>query len=371
MARDFIKKLGDPYASILSESKYSNITDWISTGSYSFNRVLSGSYKKGIANNRVVVFAGPSGVGKSVVCARLCRNAQKKGYTIAYFDSENAIDDDFMRNFGVDTDALISIPVSTISEFRNKAIKLMKEWRKENGEAPLMIFCDSLGNLAGSKEMNDVEEGKHASDMGQRAKELRSTARMLTIEAAQNFVPVICTNHSYEQSAANPQAAPITKMSGGEGFMYAASVVVYLKKKEIKEVQENSVGDNVKVKTGNIMTAKSQKNRLVPEGMSGEMYVDFTQGIQPYYGLLEDACEFGFIEPKGPRYYVKHLDKTVFEKQLYTKEVFSSILDELNAKVEEKNKFKPCIEGEENITVEAIEDVPEEVKEEVKGEVKE
>jgi RecA/RadA recombinase len=342
IAKAFLKKYNkNEFASTLNESRLSNVGAWISSGSFSLNRVLSGSYKKGFANNRLYVIAGPSSTGKSLVCARTVAEAQKAGYQIFYFDSENAIDNDFMERFGVDTSSLIYQPVKTISEFRNLAVQLMRDWRKdpETKDIPALFFCDSIGGLAGTKEMNDVEEGKNASDMGQRAKELRATARILTIECAHNMIPMIVTNHTYEQSAANPQAAPITKMSGGEGFMYASSAVIYLKKREHKEAEQDALGENVKVKKGNFLIATAAKNRFVPEGTKGEIYINFEKGVSPYYGLLEDAVAHGFIEIKGQRYYIKHLDKTFFEKQLYTKDVWNPIIEDLNKKVEETFKF--------------------------------
>lgn len=340
-AKDFLAKNKiNEYASTLEESTLSTVKNWISSGSYSLNRVLSGSYFKGFADNRLYVVAGPSKSGKTVVAGNTTRNAQKMGYTVAYFDSENAIDIEGAKRFGVDVDSLIYVPVKTISDFRNQSIDLMRKWREQYGpDELLMMICDSIGGLAGTKEMNDVEDSKSASDMGQRAKELRSTARLLTIECGHNRVPVICTNHTYEQAAANPQAAPVTKMAGGEGFMYASSGVVYFRSKAVREQEKDASGDNVKVKKGNILVATSEKNRFVPEGTKGEIYLDFTRGLSPYYGLLNDALEFGFFEKKGPRIEVKHLDKSMFETQIYNKEVFGPILDDLNAKVEAKYKF--------------------------------
>ncbi len=349
-AKAFLKKNNKyEYASTLNESKLSNVGDWISSGSFSFNKVLSGSYKKGFANNRLYVLAGPSSTGKSLLCAKTVYEAQQKGYQVFYFDSENAIDNDFMKRFGVDTDALIYFPIKTINEFRNLAVEQMKLWRSDpdTKEHKAMFFCDSIGGLMGTKETKDIEEGKTASDMGQRAKELRACSRALTIECAHNMIPLIVTNHTYEQAAANPQAAPITKMSGGEGFYYAASAIIYLKKRQVKEEQKDSLGDNVKVKTGNIIIAEVQKNRFVPEGTKAEIYVDFARGISPYYGLLKDAVDHGFFECKSARYYVKHLDKTLFEAKLYNKEVFGPILDDLNTKIEETFKFSTMVPTDE------------------------
>ena len=350
-AKDFLSKNKiNEYTTTLGDSTLSTVNDWISSGSYSLNRVLSGSYFKGFADNRLYVVAGPSKSGKTVVAGNTTRNAQEMGFTVAYFDSENAIDKEGAKRLGVDVDSLIYVPIKTISDLKNQAVDLMRKWREQYGpKERLMIVCDSLGGLAGTKEMNDIEEAKSASDMGQRAKELRSTSRLLTIECGHNRVPMICTNHTYEQSAANPQAAPITKMSGGEGFMYASSGVIYFRSKAVREQEKDASGENVKVKKGNILVATSEKNRFVPEGTKGEIYLDFTRGLSPYYGLLNDALEFGFFEKKGPRIEIKHLGTSKFETQIYNKEVFGPILEALNAKVEEKYKFSSMANPSEDI----------------------
>jgi RecA/RadA recombinase len=358
-AKKFLEKYrSSEYESILSESKIANTSDWISSGSYSLNKVLSGSYYKGFADNRIYVLAGPSSTGKSYLCAKTIFQAQQKGYTVFMFETENAIDVAFMQRFGVKVDELIHIPVKTINDFRNKAIDKMKKWRSDEDtkDVPALFFCDSLGMLAGTKETNDVEDNKSASDMGQRAKELRACARSMTIECAHNHIPLIATNHTYEQAAANPQAAPVVKMTGGEGFYYAASAVVFLKKRQVKEEQKDALGDNVKVKTGNIIIATAEKNRFVPEGTKAEMYIDIARGMQPYYGLLIDAVQHGYIELRGTRYYVKHLDKTFFETKIYTEEVFGPIIKELSEKVEATFQFSSVLKDDTSID---FEDKPE------------
>lgn len=360
-AQSFLKKykIGE-FASTLADSPMSVVNSWINSGSYSLNRVLSGSYYKGYADNRIYLLAGPSSTGKSLIAGKAVASAQKIGYTVAYFDSENAVDKDAMTNLGVNVEELMVIPIKTISDFKNQATHLIQDWRTEYGpDAKLMIVCDSIGNLSGTKENNDIEENKTAQDMGQRAKELRQAARILSQQCGHNRVPMICTNHTYEQAAQNPNAAPTIKMAGGEGFYYGASGIIYLKKRAEREVEKSLVtGKDVKVKTGNILIATAEKNRFVPEGTQGEIYLDFRRGLSPYYGLLGDALEFGFIEKKGPRFEVKHLGKSVFESKLYTKEVFGPIMDELNKKVEEKYKFA-SLSGDENNISEIIDEAVE------------
>jgi RecA/RadA recombinase len=342
-ALDFIKNFQktNGLASVLSESKLSNIRDYISTGSYILNRVISGSYFKGWPNNRIMVIAGANSTGKTYVCLSTAREAQKKGWQVVYFDSENAVDADFARNIGVDPETMLHIPVKTISQFRNEAVKLMREWRANEAtkDIPMIMFCDSIGNLSGTKEMNDVEASKDASDMGQRAKELRACARILTMECAENEVPLIATNHTYEQQ--NMMGAPTIKMGGGEGFAYATSGILILQKKVVNDDtgEKDSEGRKIVNKSGTIVIATSEKNRLVPFGSRGYAYIDFRKGLVPLYGLLDDALKYGLIEQSGAWYTVKGVEKKFREKELYTKEVWQPIIKELNEKVMADNKF--------------------------------
>lgn len=341
-ASKFIKNFQktNELASVLTESKLSNVSEYISSGSYTLNKVISGSYFKGWPNNRIMAVGGPSGVGKSYICMSTAREAQKKGWQVVYFDSENAIDANFARNLGVDPDLLIHIPVVSISEFRNQAVKLMTEWRSDpdTKDIPMIMFCDSIGNLSGTKELADVDADKSAADMGQRAKELRACARILTNVCAKNEVPLIVTNHTYEIQ--NMMGAPTIKMGGGEGFVYATSGIIILQNKIVKEKEgKDSEGRTITNRTANIIIATTEKNRFVPQGSRGYVYVDFRRGLNPLYGLLDDALEYGFIEKGGGWYNVLHLDKKVREKNLYTREIWKPIIRELDKKVQEANKF--------------------------------
>lgn len=349
-AQSFLKALGEDEATLLSEAR-ANMVDYISTGSYALNRMISGSYKKGIPSNRLIALHGPSGCGKSLIGGCCAREAQKKGYQVIYYDSENAIDKEFCDRLGVDYSSVIVRYPETISEFRNMAINDMTKWRETQGEeAKLFMVCDSIGNLMGTKERNDIEAGKDAADMGQRAKELRTCARSITAKCGQLNVPMIVINHSYEQAAANPMAAPTRKMSGGEGFIYACTSIVSLRKRVIKEAEKNSAGENKKVAKGVVLVAKTDKNRIIQEGLEAEIMLSFTKGLSKYYGLFVDALDHGFMEKQSTRVYVPHLDKKFFEKQLYTKDnalaVWPPILDDLNDAVEKSLGFADLEEEE-------------------------
>jgi hypothetical protein len=145
-------------------------------------------------------------------------------------------------------------------------------------------------------------------------------------------------------------------MTGGEGFMYASSAVIYLKKSAVREAEKNAVGDNVKVKRANILKATSEKNRFVREGTLGEILVHFDKGVSKYYGLLVDAVDSGLFEKRGPRIYVKHLDKSFFETQIYVKEVWEPILNDLNTFMENKYKYSSSENENADLDVDAADE---------------
>ena len=73
-------------------------TDWVSTGSYALNYLISGAFDKGIPLGKVTVFAGESGSGKSYICSgNLIRNAQQQGIFTILIDSENALDEAWLQ----------------------------------------------------------------------------------------------------------------------------------------------------------------------------------------------------------------------------------------------------------------------------------
>jgi len=131
---------------------------------------------------------------------------------------------------------------------------------------------------------------------------------------------------------------PQTIMGGGEGLYYAASVILFLSDAKLKTGNEDELDLN---RSGSIITAKSAKNRLAkPKKVKFE--IDFTKGINPYKGL-DFFCTFDSFDKLGiakakkvldkstgeityepsTRWFVKHLDKSLTEKQLYNRKVFT------------------------------------------------
>lgn len=272
-------KVHVPFGDVISESKYSKIAEWIPTGNYHLNALISGSLFNGVPNNRSVALVGESGVGKTYLLLNMCREAQGMGYHIIYFDSEGAVDADTARAFGVDPSRMDHQPVSELGQFKSAVTTICRklvEAKKAGKEVPKIMVClDSMGMLASEKEIGDAMEGKSSADFT-RAKTIRSIFRIITSDLTGLGIPFVYTNHTY----ASVGPYPTVNISGGGGQVYSASVVLYLGKSKLKD------GADEKAQTGIVVTAKPLKNRLAKPG-EAKFHIHFSKGMNAYIGLQD------------------------------------------------------------------------------------
>jgi RecA/RadA recombinase len=325
---------------MFDEAQLPNVDSFISTGCYSLNRILSGSYYKGIAHGRMTGLVGLPGVGKTYVCKNVIREAQKEGYGVIIYDTENAYSKDDLERSGIDASQVAYPSVTTINEWKTDISNMLPALHAENPDQKWLVVTDSLANLLTEKEITDTEEGGTAQDMGLRAKQYSAASRILQKIIANNNAAMLITNHSYEKPGANPNVPPVEIPKGGNGFIYMVSYMVGIKKYAVKDEQKNVVDNSTeKIKVGNRMVFTTMKNRFVPEGMTAEAFINFREGLLPYHGLLEDAVKHGFIEKSGNRWNIKHSGKSVWTKELYTSEVWDAILPELDKKVSDELRY--------------------------------
>jgi RecA/RadA recombinase len=286
-------------ASLLSEeNSLSIVSDWIDTGSYALNAIFSGSVYKGVPVGRVTGFSGPSGAGKTLIINKIIANAQKKGYFAAIWDTEAAVDRQSAEGVGIDPSRVKYYPVETVEDCRNQiATFLDKIIAANDPNLKVIVAIDSLGNLASAKELRDVTEGKDAADMGTKAKAMKSMMRALTFKAAKARVPILFTNHIYDNpTSLYPEL--VKKQSGGSGPVYLASLLVQLATRNEKidknEGQEAiGVAHNV---SGVTLSAMTVKNRFVPPFLKAELYNNFRTGLTRYAGLADMAIAMGVVQ---------------------------------------------------------------------------
>ena len=296
---DGLKEL-NPYGALLSESALSIVDEWTDTGSYALNAIVSGSCFKGIQNGRVAVISGPSGCGKTLFAMKIVGNHLKKdSRNIAVvFDSEIAVDKQTALNLGADPTRIHHYPVKSVNEARNQCLKLLTNIAEMGLQRRVMVVIDSLGQLVGTKEMQDAEKDKDATDMGLRAKELRSFLRVITWPAAIAKTSVICTNHTYKDPMAMYESA-VQNQSGGEGPTYAASLIIQLgfkREKNEKDYEHEEIIAIAKKVGGITMHALTIKNRFIPQMLTTDLYLNFKTGLDQYSGLFDIAKSFNIFE---------------------------------------------------------------------------
>ena len=289
-----LKETGNEYAGIADEGiEAGDVTGFIGTGSYSLNALLSGSIYGGLPANKVTALAGEPSTGKTFYAINIVRQFLRDNESgfVFYFESESAISKQMLSDRGVDTKRVAVVPVATIQEFRTQAVKILDKYMEDKGDRPPMLFVlDSLGNLSTDKEMQDIADGKDTRDMT-RAQLVRGAFRVLTLKLGKAKVPLIVTNHVYDVVGSY---VPTKKMGGGSGLEYAASTILFLSKKKDKD-KDGGI-------SGAIITANLKKARLTIENKKVETLLDYADGLDPYYGLLDLAEKFGVIKKVSTRY---------------------------------------------------------------------
>lgn len=280
---------------------YNDPTDWISTGNYALNYLISGDFNKGVPLGKVTVFAGEPGSGKSFICSgNLVRHAQQQGIFVILIDSENALDEAWLKALGVDTseDKLLKINMSMVDDVA-KAISLFMADIKTDpkmAENKFLFVVDSLGMLLTPTDVNQFNAGDMKGDMGRKPKALTALVRNCVNMFGNHNVGLVCTNHTY---ASQDPYNPDDKISGGQGFIYAASIVVAMKKMKLKEDEEgNKVTQVLGIRAG----CKIMKTRYSKPFEDIQIQIPYSSGMNKYSGLFDFLEKKELLVKEGNRY---------------------------------------------------------------------
>jgi recombination protein RecA len=265
---------------------FNDPTDWISTGNYTLNYLLSGDFNKGIPLGKVTVFAGESGAGKSYICSgNIIRHAQEQGIYVILVDSENALDEAWLKALGVDTDEskLLKLNMAMIDDVAKIISEFMKEYRTlpETDRPKVLFVIDSLGMLLTPTDVNQFEAGEMKGDMGRKPKALTSLVRNCVNMFGSYNVGLVCTNHTY---ASQDMFDPDDKISGGQGFIYASSIVVAMRKLKLKT---DADGNKTTTVNGIRAACKVMKTRYSKPFESVQVEIPYETGMSPYSGLTD------------------------------------------------------------------------------------
>jgi RecA/RadA recombinase len=321
--KDIIKITGNEYADLVSEGVAAgDVDNFVDTGSYVFNALLSGSLYGGLPANKITALAGESATGKTFFLMGMVKNFldANPDAGVIYFESESAITKQMVVDRGIDPTRMVIMPVTTVQEFRTQAIKIADRFSQQDVDVkrPMMMCLDSLGMLSTTKEVEDTEAGKETRDMT-RAQVLKAAFRVLTLKLGKAGIPMVVTNHTYDSMGS---MFPTKEMGGGSGLKYAASSIIFLSKRKEKE------GTDV---VGNIIHCKNHKSRLTIENKMVDVRLSYSTGLDKYYGLIELAEKYEVFKKEGPRYLMpdgtKQYGKAVLgdPEKYFTEEVMEKL----------------------------------------------
>lgn len=277
---------------------------WVSTGNYALNYRISGDFTRGIPLGKVTMFAGESGSGKSfIVSGNIVREAQKQGIFVVLIDSENALDSDWLHALGVDTspEKLLKVNMGMIGDVAKFTYEFIDGYRKEYGDVPreerekVLFVIDSIGMLNTEISQDQMKAGTLKGDMGHKPKQLKSYITNCVNTIGDLNIGLVCVNHSYEsQDMFNPDP----KISGGSGLVYAASIVVAMAKRKLKEDEQ---GNKTSTVNGIRSACKVMKTRYNKPFEDIEIKIPYDTGMNPHSGLVDMFEKYELLVKSGNR----------------------------------------------------------------------
>lgn len=227
-------------ASVLSTSDFFNEAEFTPTVIPLLNGALGGRLDTGVRSGLLMV-CGESRTFKTSISLFMV-GAYLNRYEDAiciFYDTEFGTTPDYFSAFGVPTDRVLHIPIENLEQLKFDMAQRLGEITKKD---KVIIFVDSVGNIASKKEVDDAQNENAAADMS-RAKQLKSLWRIVTPMLKLRDIPCIAINHIYMDQGMYPKAI----VSGG---CLEAGTKILLADGNTKSVEDFSVGDMVETLQG-------------------------------------------------------------------------------------------------------------------------
>jgi recombination protein RecA len=273
------KQFGKGSIMLLGETTNMNV-QVIPTGSISLDLALGVG---GVPKGRVIEIYGPESSGKTTLAYHIIAEAQRRGGTAAFVDAEHALDPDYAKNIGVDTDKLLISQPDT----GEQALEIT-ETLVRSGSIDILVV-DSVAALVPRAE---IEGDMGDSHLGLQARLMSQALRKLTGVISKSNTVVIFINQLRMKIGVmfgNPETT-----TGGQALKFYSSV-----RMDIRRVEQIKDGDNV---IGNHVKVKIVKNKVAPPFKTAEFDIMYNEGISREGELVDLATKQGHINKSGAWY---------------------------------------------------------------------
>ena len=234
----------------------------------------------GLPRGRIVEIYGPESSGKTTVALHAVASAQRNGGIVAFIDAEHALDPEYAKRLGVDTDALLVSQPDT----GEQALEIM-DMLIGSGSIDLVVI-DSVAALVPRAE---IEGEMGDSHVGLQARLMSQALRKITGRLSQTKTTAIFINQLREKIGVFFGSPETT--TGGKALKFYASVRIDVRRIETLKEGVNPIGNRTR--------AKIVKNKMAPPFKQAEFDILYGYGISRESGLIDVGVENALVKKSG------------------------------------------------------------------------
>ncbi|MGW5358844.1 recombinase RecA [Actinopolymorpha pittospori] len=292
----------------------------------------------GMPRGRVVEIYGPESSGKSTLALHAVANAQKSGGVAGFIDAEHALDPEYAKKLGVDTDALLVSQPDNGEQALEIADMLIRSGALD------VVVIDSVAALVPRAE---IEGEMGDSHVGLQARLMSQALRKLTGVISSSKTTAIFINQLREKVGVMFGSPETT--TGGKALKFYASVRLDVRRIETLKDGQDAVGSRVRVKV--------VKNKLAPPFRQAEFDMLFGEGVSREGSLIDLGVEHGLVRKAGA-WYTYEGDQLGQGKENARKFLKDNpdLAEELEKKIKEKVGIGPQVDAPAEEEVEEEED---------------